>query len=194
MRVLGERRRILTQSRGLRRANAHARLPACNRRNEAYKSLQGPGQQPAPSGRFWGSTSKKEQIMKTSTFHLLSLAGLAVSALAASVPALAHDGYFYGHGHYGRPHFAYPGQRVVVVRPPVFVHRPLVVYRPGPVYYAPAPAYYAAPAPVYYAQPWGTIGGAIAGAAIGSIAGDGRPGAIAAGSVIRAVVGSGLAR
>jgi len=68
--------------------------------------------------------------MKTSTFHLLSLAGLAVSALAASVPALAHDGYFYGHGHYARPYFAYPGHRVVVVRPPVFVHRPVVVYRP----------------------------------------------------------------
>ena len=132
--------------------------------------------------------------MKTSTFRLLSLAGLAVSALAASVPARAHDGYFYGHGHYGRPYFAYPGPRVVVVRAPVFVHRPVVVYRPGPVYYAPAPAYYAAPAPVYYAQPWGTIGGAIAGAAIGSIAGDGRPGAIAAGSVIGAVVGGGLTR
>jgi hypothetical protein len=46
---------------------------------------------------------------------------------------------------------------------------------------------------VYYG-PWGTIGGAIAGAAIGSIAGDGRPGAVAAGSVIGAVVGSGLSR
>src|SRR5258705_3604758 len=132
--------------------------------------------------------------MKTSTFHLLSLAGLAVSALPASMPALAHDGYFYGHGHYGRPHFAYPYHRVVIVRPPVFVHRPVVVYRPAPVYYAPAPLYYGAPAPVYYANPWGTIGGAIAGAAIGSAVGDGRPGAIAAGSVIGAVVGGGLAR
>jgi hypothetical protein len=128
--------------------------------------------------------------MKTRTFHLLSL----VSALAASVPALAHDGSFYGRAHHGRPHFAYPGHRVVFVRPPVFVHRPIVVYRPGPMYYAQAPVYYAAPAPVYYANPWGTIGGAIAGAAIGSAVGEGRPGAIAAGSVIGAVVGGGLAR
>src|SRR5882672_4123066 len=125
--------------------------------------------------------------MKTKTFRLLSIAGLAVSAIAAGAPALAHDGSFSGHAHYGRPHFAYPGHRVVVVRPPVFVQYPM--YRPGPVYYAPAPVYYAAPAPVYYAQPWGTIGGAIAGAAIGSAVGDGRPGAIAAGSVIGAVVG-----
>jgi hypothetical protein len=132
--------------------------------------------------------------MKTKTFRSLSLAGLAVSAFAVSMPALAHDGYFYGHGRYGRPHFAYPGQRVVIVRPPVFVHRPVVVYRPGPMYYAPAPVYYAAPAPVYYAQPWGTIGGAIAGAAIGSAVGDGRPGAIAAGSVIGAAIGNGLSR
>jgi hypothetical protein len=143
--------------------------------------------------------------MKTKTFQLLSLAGLA-AALAASVPALAHDGYFYGYAHYGRPHFAYPGQRVLVVRPPLFVQRPVVVVRPGPVYYAPAPVYYAAPyydapyyyaapAPVYYAQPaWGTVGGAIAGAAIGSVVGDGGPGAIAAGSLIGAMVGSGLAR
>ena len=132
--------------------------------------------------------------MKTKTFLSLSLAGLAVSVFAVSMPALAHDGYFYGHGRYGRPHFVYPGQRVVIVRPPVFVPRPVFVYRPAPVYYAPAPVYYAAPAPVYYAQPWGTIGGAIAGAAIGSVMGDGRPGAIAAGSVIGAMVGNGLSR
>ena len=117
--------------------------------------------------------------MKTKTFRFLSAAGLALFALAAGVPALAHDGYFYGHGRYGRPHFVYPGQRVVIVRPPVFVPRPVFVYRP---------------APVYYAQPWGTIGGAIAGAAIGSVMGDGRPGAIAAGSVIGAMVGNGLSR
>ncbi|TMH21283.1 MAG: hypothetical protein E6H62_09440 [Betaproteobacteria bacterium] len=132
--------------------------------------------------------------MKTKTFLSLSLAGLAVSVFAVSMPALAHDGYFYGHGRYGRPHFVYPGERVVIVRPPVFVPRPVFVYRPAPVYYAPAPVYYAAPAPVYYAQPWGTIGGAIAGAAIGSVMGDGRPGAIAAGSVIGAMVGNGLSR
>src|SRR5207248_10939233 len=118
--------------------------------------------------------------MKTRRFRILSVAALALTALSA--PALAHDGYFYGR-HYGRPHFVYPGQRVVIVRPPVFVPRPVVVYRPGPVYYAPAPVYYAAPAPayypapapVYYARPWGTIGGAIAGAAIGGAVGDGRP-------------------
>ena len=132
--------------------------------------------------------------MKTKTFLSLSLAGLAVSVFVASMPALAHDGYFYGYGHYGRPHFAYPYHRVVIVGPPVFVHRPVVVYRPAPVYYAPAPVYYGAPAPVYYADPWGTIGGAIAGAAIGSAVGDGRPGAIAAGSVIGAVIGNGLSR
>ncbi len=69
------------------------------------------------------------------TFRSLSLAGLAVCAFAMSMPALAHDGYFYGHGYYGRPHFGYPGHRVVIVRP--FVPRPIVVYRPAPVYYAP---------------------------------------------------------
>ena len=138
--------------------------------------------------------------MKTRTFRFLSVAALALGALSAGAPALAYDGYFHGHGYYGRPHFFYPGQRVVIVRPPVFAPRP--VYRPGPVYYAPAPVYYAAPAPVYYsapapaysAQPWGTLGGAIAGAAIGGAVGDGRPGAIAAGSVIGAVIGSGLSR
>src|SRR5712691_12988624 len=98
--------------------------------------------------------------MKTRTFRFLSVATLALSALSAGAPALAHDGYFHGNGYYGRPYFVYPGQRVVIVRPPVFVHRPVVVYRPAPVYYAPAPVYYGAPAPVYYANPWGTIGGA----------------------------------
>src|SRR5207249_6645692 len=143
-----------------------------------------------PSRPFLDHTlQKKEQTMKTKTFLSLSLAGLAVSVFAVSMPALAHDGYFYGHGRYGRPHFVYPGQRVVIVRPPVFVPRPVFVYRPAPVYYAPAPVYYTAPAPVfyppapvyysapepvYYPQPaWATIGGAIAGAAIGSAVGDG---------------------
>ncbi len=90
------------------------------------------------------------------TFRSLSLAGLAVCAFAVSMPALAHDGYFYGHGYYGRPHFGYPGHRVVIVRPPVFVPRPVVVYRPGPVYYTPVPVYYAAPAPGYYPRHRGT--------------------------------------
>src|SRR2546423_4771562 len=80
--------------------------------------------------------------MKTRRFRILSVAALALTALSA--PGLAHDGYFYGR-HYGRPHFVFPSQRVVIVRPPVFVPRPVVVYLPGPVYYAPAPAYYAQP-------------------------------------------------
>jgi len=120
------------------------------------------------------------------TIWLLSI----VSALAVATPALAHEAW------HGGPHFAYPGHRVVVVRPPVFAPRPVVVVRPAPIYYAP----YYAPAPVYYAAPAytapvaATVGGAIAGAAIGAIASNGRPGAIAAGSVIGAVVGNGLAR
>jgi hypothetical protein len=134
--------------------------------------------------------------MKTSALRLLSIAGIAASALAVVSPALAHNGYYREHVHYAPPHFAH---RVVVVRP-VFAPAPVVVY-PGLVYPS-APVYYAAPAPVYYApapayyapNPAGTIGGAIAGAAIGGIASHGRPGAIVAGSVIGAVVGSTLPR
>jgi hypothetical protein len=123
------------------------------------------------------------------TIGFLSIAGVA-SALAVATPALAHDGYWGGH---------HPGHRVVVVRP-VIAPAPVVVYRPYPVYYAPGPVVYAPPpAPVYYAPGYapnavGTIGGAIAGAAIGGIASHGRPGAIAAGSVIGAVIGSTLPR
>jgi hypothetical protein len=128
--------------------------------------------------------------MKTSKFRLLSLAGLAVCAIAAASPALAHDGY------YGRAYYGHPGHRVVVVRPPVFAPRPVVVYGPAPVYYyAPAPVYYTEPAPVYpVPTAAATLGGAIAGAAIGGIVSHGRPGAIVAGTVIGAVVGNGLAR
>src|SRR5262249_5756024 len=122
------------------------------------------------------------------TLRLLGLAGAAATALAVASPALAHDGF---HRHWDH--------RVVV--------RPVVVYRPAPVYYysapvqvyyPPAPVYvpaYYPPAPAYYEpNPAGTIGGAIAGAAIGGIASHGRPGAIVAGSVIGAVVGSTLPR
>jgi hypothetical protein len=129
--------------------------------------------------------------MKTRAIRFLILAGLASTALAATAPASAHDGYWHGpargfvHYGYARPYYYVP--RVVVVRPPVFVPRPVVVYSPAPVYYAP-PAYYSAP--VYPAPVFGAIGGAIAGAAIGSVVGDGRPGAIAAGSVLGAVIGS----
>ena len=119
------------------------------------------------------------------TAALLSIMGFA-SILAASTPALAHEGW------YGRPHFVYPAHRVVIGTP-LFVPRPVVVY--------PAPVYYYPPAPVYYTEPAypaptaaATVGGAIAGAAIGAIAGHGRPGAIAAGGLIGAVVGNGLAR
>ena len=127
--------------------------------------------------------------MNTNKFGLLSVAGLAF-AFALATPALAHDGYFYGHEHFA------PAHRVVVR--PVFEPRPVVVYRPYPVYYAPAPVAYA-PAPVYYAPGYapnavGTFGGAIAGAAIGAIASHGKPGAIAAGTVLGAVVGSTLPR
>ena len=108
--------------------------------------------------------------MKTNKFGLLGIAGLAASAFVASSPVLAHDGYGYAHTHYGAPRFAYPGHRVVVVRPPVFAPRPVVVYETGPVYYEPAPVY---PAPTAAA----TLGGAIA-----------------AGTLIGAVVGNGLAR
>ena len=99
--------------------------------------------------------------MKTHTFRLLSIAGLAASALTFTAPALAHDGYWH-----------HPGHRVVVVRP-----APFVVYRPYPVYYAPGPVVYAPPAPVYYAPGYapnavGTIGGAIAGAILGKELGE----------------------
>lgn len=128
--------------------------------------------------------------MKTNMFRLLSAAGVAASAIALASPALAHDGY-YGH----ERHFYHHGHRVVIVQPPVFVPRPVVVY-PGLVYPAPAPVYYAPPPAYSYYEPnpVGTIGGAIAGAAIGGIASHGRPGGIVAGSVIGAVVGSTLPR
>jgi hypothetical protein len=129
--------------------------------------------------------------MKTRTLRLSGLALLAVSAFALGSPALAHDGYFHGHA-FGRPHFVHPGHRFVIVRPPVFAPRPVWVVRPGPIYYA--PAYYSPPAPVYYPPVAATLGGAIAGAAIGGVVGKGRPGAIAAGSVIGAAIGNGLAR
>lgn len=134
--------------------------------------------------------------MNANKFRLLSLVGVAASAVAFGTPALAHDGYW------GHAHFGHPGHRVVVVRP-------VVVYPPAPVYYAPAPAYYYPPVPAYYesaptyyesapvyyeSSAAATVGGAIAGAAIGGIVGHGRPGAIAAGTVLGAVVGNGLAR
>jgi hypothetical protein len=131
--------------------------------------------------------------MTTTKLGFLTFASLAASAIAVASPAFAHDGYPYAHARYGAPRFAYPGHRVVFVRPPYFAPRPVVVYRSAPVYYAPEPVYYGAP--VYDApNAAATLGGAIAGAAIGGVVSNGRPGAIVAGSVIGAVVGNGLAR
>src|SRR5262249_22060128 len=95
-------------------------------RYRTYNPLRRRGEQGSRPGRFSGVTFKKERIMKTKTFRLLSIAGIAAGAVAAASPVLAHDGY--GHAHYG-----YPGHRVVVVRPPLFTARPVVVYRPYPV-------------------------------------------------------------
>lgn len=131
--------------------------------------------------------------MKTRTIRLLILAGVASSALAASLPASAHEGFGHGYAHYGpaRPYLYRSAPRVLVAP------RPVVVYRPA--YYA--PAYYAQPAPVYYAPApvypnWGAVGGAIVGGAIGSTLGqgNGRVAAIAAGSVLGAIAGSQLTR
>jgi len=119
--------------------------------------------------------------------------GFASFALAASLPASAHEAFGHGYAHYGpvRPYLFRAAPRVVIVP------RPVVVYRPA--YYPPAPVYYARPAPVYYAPApvypnWGAVGGAIAGAALGSAIGqgNGRVAAIAAGTVMGAAIGSQL--
>ena len=140
--------------------------------------------------------------MKTRAIRLLIVAGLAGSALGASIPASAHESHGHGHGPhvYARPHLFHEGPRFVVVQRPVVVYRQ-AYYPPAPVYYAPpAPVYYAQPAPAYYAPApvypnWGAVGGAIAGGAIGSTIGqgNGRVAAIAAGSVIGAMAGSRIA-
>src|SRR6266850_2919141 len=113
-------------------------------------------------------------LMTTKTIRLLILAGLAFPALAASLPASAHDGFGHGYGGhwYARPHFFYGAPRFVLVERPVLVYRPAPVYytRPAPVYYTrPAPVYYTEPAPMYYAPApaLGAVGGAIVGGAIG---------------------------
>jgi hypothetical protein len=124
---------------------------------------------------------------------MLLILGFASFALAASLPASAHEAFGHGVAHYGpaRPHLLRAAPRVVIVPRPVVVYRP-AYYPPAPVYYArPAPAYYA-PAPVY--PNWGAVGGAIAGAALGSTIGqgNGRVAAIAAGTVMGAAIGSQL--
>lgn len=128
--------------------------------------------------------------MKTNTFRYLSLAGFALFAIAVGSPALAQDEDAYERA--GGPYWVYPGYRLVVVRPvfapppawvvspgPVYSAPPPIYDAPPPIYDAPAPVYYAAPAPVYYYTP-------PAATTLGA--------AIAAGSVIGAVVGSALAR
>jgi hypothetical protein len=129
-----------------------------------------------------GVTPEKEMLMKNKMPLIL---GFASFALAASLPASAHEAFGHGYAHYGpaRPHLFRAAPRVVIVP------RPVVVYRPA--YYPPAPVYYA-PAPVY--PNWGAVGGAIAGAALGSTIGpgNGRIAAIAAGTVMGAAIGSQL--
>src|SRR5262252_5224425 len=93
--------------------------------------------------------------------------GLLTAAGLASAFAVASPALAHD-GHWDGRHF-YPGHRVIVR--PVF-----------------------APAPGDAPNAVGTIGGAIAGAAIGAVASHGRPGAIAAGTVLGAVVGSTLPR
>jgi hypothetical protein len=82
--------------------------------------------------------------MKTTTLRKLSLAGLAVSALAASSPLWARDRdddrYYPRHAAYERDHRYYAEhdrrhfepRRALVVERPVYLERPVVVYRDAP--------------------------------------------------------------
>jgi len=139
--------------------------------------------------------------MTATALRTLSMTGLLVSALIAAGPVSAHEyerHHGYGHGYGPRHFYAY---RPVVVMPPAPVY-----YAPqAPVYYAPpAPAYYAPPAPAYYAQPvyysrpvhLGAVGGAMAGAVIGSQLGYGnnRVAATAIGGAVGAILGDSLTR
>jgi hypothetical protein len=78
------------------------------------------------------------------------LAALAGTAVVASVPALADNGWHEGHDHWNRYHGYRYAPRAVFVAPPRVAYAPQVVY-PAPVYY-PAPRYYQAP-PVYAPAP-----------------------------------------
>src|SRR5216683_721343 len=130
----------------------------------------------------------------------------AGASLTAMAPAFA-DGRDYEHG-YGYWHHHEAG---VVYSAPVYYGPPQVVYAPAPVYYGPPPVVYA-PAPAYYGPPQvvysqpaparvyasspnaGNVGGAIAGAVIGSRfgQGDGRLAATAIGAVLGSMIGGGM--
>jgi hypothetical protein len=142
--------------------------------------------------------------MKASRKVLVMLA--AGASLTVMAPAFA-DGWDYEHG-YGHWHHQEVG---VVYSAPVYYGPPQVVYAPAPVYYGPPPVVYA-PAPVYYGPPQvvysqpaparvyasspnaGNVGGAIAGAVIGSRfgQGDGRLAATAIGAVLGSMIGGGM--
>jgi len=130
----------------------------------------------------------------------------AGASLIAMAPAFA-DGWDYerGYGHwhhhvagvvYSAPVYYGPPQ-VVYAPPPVYYGPPQVVYAPAPVYYGPPQAVYSQPAParVYASSPnAGNVGGAIAGAVIGSRfgQGDGRLAATAIGAVLGSMIGGGM--
>ncbi|HXM81566.1 MAG TPA: glycine zipper 2TM domain-containing protein [Burkholderiales bacterium] len=142
--------------------------------------------------------------MKASRKVLVILA--AGASLTAMAPAFA-DGWDYerGYGHwhhheagvvYSAPVYYGPPQ-VVYAPPPVYYGPPPVVYAPAPVYYGPPQVVYSQPAParVYASSPnAGNVGGAIAGAVIGSRfgQGDGRLAATAIGAVLGSMIGGGM--
>ena len=142
--------------------------------------------------------------MKASRKALVMLA--AGASLTAMTPAFA-DGWDYEHGYghwhhheagvvYSAPVYYGPPQ-VVYAPPPVYYGPPQVVYAPAPVYYGPPQAVYSQPAParVYASSPnAGNVGGAIAGAVIGSRfgQGDGRLAATAIGAVLGSMIGGGM--
>ena len=128
--------------------------------------------------------------MKASRKVLVMLA--AGASLTAMAPAFA-DGWDYEHG-YGHWHHHEAG---VVYSAPVYYGPPQVVYAPPPVYYGPPQVVYSQPAParVYASSPnAGNVGGAIAGAVIGSRfgQGDGRLAATAIGAVLGSMIGGGM--
>src|SRR5712664_175172 len=115
----------------------------------------------------------------------------AAASLTAMAPAFA-DGWDYEHG-YGHWHH----EAGVVYSAPVYYGPPPVVYAPTPVYYGPPQAVYSQPAParVYASSPnAGNVGGAIAGAVIGSRfgQGDGRLAATAIVAVLGSMIGGGM--
>ena len=128
--------------------------------------------------------------MKASRKVLVILA--AGASLTAMAPAFA-DGWDYEHG-YGHWRHHEAG---VVYSAPVYYGPPQVVYAPPPVYYGPPQVVYSQPAParVYAPSPnAGNVGGAIAGAVIGSRfgQGDGRLAATAIGAVLGSMIGGGM--